>query len=347
MKRERPPEGEDEKTSFYGTGYIFLSLERTGKNTEAFDQDDDVEPACKVAAEEHSRFDAVTLHEIGHAVDDHEKFMTAKGSSPEFGGWRKQTVEEVAEAVGEAKGFFKDFPQPRALLRTYLAYVLKGEDDPRGKMKGTISTPDFGAAVVTKEELLGAPSLAQAGTDRERFLRDGWDQDLVNKAASDVAKLSKLKAKKFYVLKEVLVNMLPSSAEASLSAADAVAAALAKLFISVDVNVDASNPDWAAMSRHSAVEVCKGIRYDGKNGLWSQKASGASKFGLGGRVYQEAYKGDWYSYDAAARKKGVSSYQFRAPGEWFAEVYSAFFMEKLPKAHPLHKWLTEQVQAPN
>ena len=95
------------------------------------------------------------------------------------------------------------------------------------------------------------------------------------------------------------------------------------------------------------VEVCKGIRYDGKIGLWSQKASGASKFGLGGRVYQEAYKGDWYSYDAAARKKGVSSYQFRAPGEWFAEVYSAFFMEKLPKAHPLHKWLTEQVQAPN
>jgi hypothetical protein len=46
---------------------------------------------------------------------------------------------------------------------------------------------------------------------------------------------------------------------------------------------------------------------------------------LGGRVFQESYKNDWSSYEQASRARKVSQYQFRAPGEWFAEAYAAYY----------------------
>jgi hypothetical protein len=46
---------------------------------------------------------------------------------------------------------------------------------------------------------------------------------------------------------------------------------------------------------------------------------------LGGRIYEESYRSQWWSYAKAARARKVSSYQFRAPGEWIAEAYSAYY----------------------
>jgi len=61
---------------------------------------------------------------------------------------------------------------------------------------------------------------------------------------------------------------------------------------------------------------------------------------LGGRVYQEAYSGRWVSYDLGARALGISGYQFRAPAEWFAELYAAHFAGKLNPSHPaVDSWL--------
>ena len=51
------------------------------------------------------------------------------------------------------------------------------------------------------------------------------------------------------------------------------------------------------------------------------------KIVLGGRIYQEAYKNVWVSYNAGARSRGISGYQFRAPGEWFAELYAAWHIK--------------------
>ena len=46
-----------------------------------------------------------------------------------------------------------------------------------------------------------------------------------------------------------------------------------------------------------------------------------------GRVYQQSYNraGGWCSYASAARAHKVSQYQFRAPGEWIAEVYATYY----------------------
>jgi hypothetical protein len=50
---------------------------------------------------------------------------------------------------------------------------------------------------------------------------------------------------------------------------------------------------------------------------------------VGGRVYQEAYGGQWWSYDNGARATTrVNNYQWRAPGEWFAEVYAISWLKK-------------------
>ena len=56
-------------------------------------------------------------------------------------------------------------------------------------------------------------------------------------------------------------------------------------------------------------------------------------------IYHEAYDMNWVGYLAAARKKGMTGYQFRAPAEWFAELYASFHSGKIQAGHPSEKWL--------
>jgi hypothetical protein len=72
---------------------------------------------------------------------------------------------------------------------------------------------------------------------------------------------------------------------------------------------------------------------------WKQGDTG--KINVNGTVYHQAYAKTWVSYDFAARKKGLTGYQFRAPGEWFAELYAAYRMDKLKSSHPAMSWLTK------
>lgn len=72
--------------------------------------------------------------------------------------------------------------------------------------------------------------------------------------------------------------------------------------------------------------------------IW-KNASECKKWAIGGIVYHEAYPTRWVSYKLAARSKGVTGYQFRAPGEWFSELYAAYHTNKLKDTHPAVKWL--------
>ena len=51
---------------------------------------------------------------------------------------------------------------------------------------------------------------------------------------------------------------------------------------------------------------------------------------VGGRLWQRPYgSGDYASFVKTARTShGVSSYQFRAPGEWFAEAYAVYYSDQ-------------------
>ena len=70
------------------------------------------------------------------------------------------------------------------------------------------------------------------------------------------------------------------------------------------------------------------------DGLWEKGAGAISAAAVGGRVYHQAYSNKWVSYLFSARAKGVSQYQFRAPGEWFSEVYAVYQMGLMPENHP-------------
>jgi hypothetical protein len=81
----------------------------------------------------------------------------------------------------------------------------------------------------------------------------------------------------------------------------------------------------------------------GKTIWWDGNA--CKNLAIGGRVYQEAYDGGWWnSYDLAARRQGIHGYQFRAPGEWFAELYAAYYSDKLKPSHPFVPDLAELEQ---
>jgi hypothetical protein len=75
------------------------------------------------------------------------------------------------------------------------------------------------------------------------------------------------------------------------------------------------------------------------DGIW-QRQGDAEEIAIGNKtVYHEAYPREWVSYLLAARKKGLTGYQFRAPAEWFAELYAGYKSNKLGPKHPARDWL--------
>ena len=61
----------------------------------------------------------------------------------------------------------------------------------------------------------------------------------------------------------------------------------------------------------------------GLNTPWFDAENGGEH--LGDHVYQESYPGLWVRYRHEARSRKVSRYQFRDPGEWFAEAYEFYY----------------------
>jgi len=53
-------------------------------------------------------------------------------------------------------------------------------------------------------------------------------------------------------------------------------------------------------------------------------------------VYQEGSGTSWVRYRWSERAKGMTGYQFRAPAEWFAELYAAHYLGKLKPSHPFN-----------
>lgn len=74
------------------------------------------------------------------------------------------------------------------------------------------------------------------------------------------------------------------------------------------------------------------------DGIWERQGD-AEEIAIGGTVYHESYPREWVSYLLSARKKGLTGYQFRAPAEWFAELYAGYHSKKLGPKHPANDWL--------
>jgi hypothetical protein len=203
------------------------NLERLTLVGEIPTPDEDCKPVDTTSPD---KFDFVTLHEVGHAVDDRLGFMKGKAGDAKFGGWQDYGLNVAPAAAAAAASFGYD----AAYIEEYLA---GGKPPP--------------------------PALPADGTTQL-----DWD-----------AKGIKVKAWCDAV-------MLPPN----------------------------------------------------EQGMWWNDGKSQAN-ALNGVVHQQAYKTKWVSYNLAARKQGITGYQFRAPGEWLAELYAAYHIKKLKDTHPAVAWL--------
>lgn len=103
--------------------------------------------------------------------------------------------------------------------------------------------------------------------------------------------------------------------------------------------------EWDQIQNHAVVAKCKKGLHT-KSDPWNKGKGHAEAVELGGRVYHEAYDNDWYSYALADRAStGMTTYQWRAPGEWFAELYAMYYLNKLGRSHPMSSWFRNSAKS--
>lgn len=96
-----------------------------------------------------------------------------------------------------------------------------------------------------------------------------------------------------------------------------------------------SQSDWEIRR----VRACEHINFAGiSHEPWSSDTL-SKRLEINGVVYHETMASMWVSYNIEARGRGITGYQFRAPGEWFSELYAAYHSNKLKPSHPAVQWL--------
>ncbi|WP_127996263.1 hypothetical protein [Piscinibacter defluvii] len=314
---------------------LTLNIGKTGDTSTEFDQDPDVDREARVKQSKANTFNHTTLHELGHSIDDMDKFMDQRGHHDDFGGWRMHRVDEIAEIAGTAQGFFADHQSDRlshGFLHGLLVCTLSGRPwrnpapDP---VRGLAPLERCVAQRPDRALLRQHPAVLQAQTDRGLLLQaDEWDVELANALYNDLCKsVPQLDPNVKWlceIIGLILLRRMPADA--------AVDDLLAQLVVG-----DPATIDLDALERHPAVAWCRFACSEPEN-LWKRYAEKPDGYVIGGRFYGRV-DGSWRSYRVAARSKGVSQYQFKAPAEWFAELYAAYQMKALPDSHPDAKWL--------
>ncbi|WP_207478932.1 hypothetical protein [Arenibaculum pallidiluteum] len=280
-------------------------------------------------------FAFATLHEIGHAVDTKNGIMAGNRGLAKFGKWEDLDSDRAAEKIGAAMGFFDAFPsEVKGGLKCYLKNVLEGSEPEIGVVYNEIKLANN-----TAHSCMDRVSAAARTMKKTKFV--AAYQDLLTTMEDPSSALQAARTDCKLTTKEA-VELTRRVVEDGLTvdeAAEAMDQALRATLIPMP------RIDERAVSAHPAVERCRAIRKASKSKvLYMKGPSEAAKVAIGDRVYIESYPGDWWSYSLAKRQETqVSDYQWRAPGEWFAELYAMYYLGKLAKGHDLYKWFRENV----
>jgi len=290
-------------------------------------------------------FDTVALHEIGHAVDDDVDFMGKRQRMKPYGAWSRHTPEDLKKVMANELQFLKDWVRyPRKFLDKYLDLVAAKEAKPQ-ENKDLVniwkSGLDNAGRNFDRGVLLADPGILEADQVRRYFdtldprPRSGGEaKDDDRQRIVDACNKVKVRGDK-----SVIYEIIDRIVYEGRPPAEIIDDHLASLGTTTDPN---ATPDWKALAKHKAVEWFSHVKIAGEDsGLWDSD-SNTKKYAVGSRVYQEAYGNQWWSYEIGARGTLVSTYQFRAPGEWFAECYAAYFVGKLPDKHPVAAWLRKE-----
>ncbi len=278
-------------------------------------------------------FNHCTLHEIGHSVDAKYDFMDKRSGVTAYGGWAEHEVPEVAllamhhfDLKGglEVRSKRSTATIPEETVFQALVFALNNKGDAATFLKAAQVLDDDKDTDIYLTDRGVTEAVAWRKSDA---FKDAKEKDIKKKVAR-FGKRVKLKKGDKTVAQELIRQHLlggdsPESVLESLQSA-------------------AEGVDAKALLKHDAFKWAKGVVLSGADGLWAFPSK-AAKLAIDGRVYHEAYEGQWVSYQLSARKTEVTEYQFRAPGEWFAEVYACYFTDKLKDGHPMKAWLDSEV----
>jgi hypothetical protein len=294
------------------------------------DPEDGVPKKWLAKGDDHHQFDETTLHEIGHSVDDKLKFMEQRVGNDDFGGWEKTSALKIAKQIGEKSGFFADWPNySKNSLTLLLSRSFAGQPN---RLSWT-EAAEKSRVLPSRQELLDDVNIRTAEEQRIsdaqgdvpfekrgnwRSLKGAFQDNFKNLIGRDVIEL---------ILK--YGGGMPIG-----EAVDQVRESLA------GIEDPPGEEEWKKMLKDPVFAWCK---QTGKTKSWDLGAAHAKEVAkYDGNVYTNAKEG-WFKYTFAARKKSISKYQFNTPAEWFSELYAAYYLKKLPPAHPDYKWMTDEV----
>jgi len=288
-------------------------------------------------------FSFTTLHEIGHAVDAKMGFMNSAQRTSTAGAWREETAASVAAVGVEHRGLAKAFPEfGRASLNKFLEQILSD------------STPAEALKKLHKRQKAANDKYASAVRMKERVValaKEFAEMNTVIVATEDPEARSPFLSKRAAKwrtaagsLEDPLVSVVSAFAMRLQTDASGVEGRVDAILADLKAEAGTAVPKGTdeRLLAHPALAWANSLRLrNGFTELWDDGDLSA-EVAVEGRVYQEAYKDKWWSYQLSARKKMLTGYQFRAPGEWFAELYACFYL-KTPASHPHYSWFSKLV----
>ena len=222
------------------------------------------------------------------------------------------------------------------LMMAVITRILRDGDALNAAVHSAHSTFKDQNPPMSEAELLDADSIKEA--DRLRTANGGAYGDEWNQVPQIIVeRMVELTGPAMNIAKEIVKAVL-------IDGQTPAAAADAAMQPYTDLTAVSADPDLSNMRKHAGITFLKNVKMASKHkGLWDAGDAGADKTLVGGRTYHESYSGNYVSYSRATRSNKVSSYQYRAAGEWFAELYAMYYIGMLKDSHPAHAWLQSDI----
>jgi hypothetical protein len=323
------------------------------------------DPESDPTAPETQRVDtwtATTLHEIGHAVDAAYKIMDVNGGGAGCGGWvkvnpldymkpQKATFENRLRQSASKEKPFTDLIGTDA-YDSVLVNVLVGNKKPQDYQKdlttyfGTLFDTEYGGwldqvlddcqKAVARVNMALQPFFPVGrlagvyATEKPRF-------ESIGTVAADLAILaqapSTFDAGQFWAQFKTLVETPADTPEALIVWTQMQCVTMGQGFeVSKTTGKDRLVAAWTEAVIRALPPPVDLKPYLAGSKPWKTDLSKAKINGIA--ASHEAYSGSstWWRYGAADRTGTyVTDYQWRAPGEWFAELYAiTWFAKKEP-----------------
>ncbi|MCB9745176.1 MAG: hypothetical protein H6740_21485 [Alphaproteobacteria bacterium] len=288
-----------------------------------------------------SGFQGTVLHEVGHAYDAKAKVMSLSADTrTALGGWRKETSRSVATLLVRETGLATSCPEfPESFLIDYLEQAVRVRspnlssewEERRGRAEQPVT-----ADMLRRHSKVVEAVAVRAEEDSHPSWPDGVCPRDVSMRLNNGAALGFVDPKPTGELRNVASKLVQELIQEVLAGADVDATIQALL--QKHAEYAGPMPSLDGVKEHRAYKVARALQSHYKGTYYQTGRSGAERTQVGDITFTVDSK-QLYSYEMSARDAGVSKYQFRAPAEFFAELYMFFFAGKLPLQHPLYSEL--------